>query len=217
MEIISTSGQQSWSPVDIVLFEEIFQLQCTSRLNSLYYSDRLRSLQRVSLFMEFSIAATASGSGLGSLLSKSSNIPHGDYLWGSLLLIAAIVSIVRPIYAPGRKIELMTRQQHGYTANFFALKKLAHNIRQAGRITDEMRREFDSIFDRHVQLSADDEAAPSGRKLEKARCQTESELPRSRFWWPFSDWMPESPDKSSQPEQMRGRSKNWRRLLKRAG
>src|SRR5215472_8676930 len=122
-------------------------------MNSLYYSERLRYLQQVSLVMEFIIAATASGSGIAALASQTSSNHIIQYLWKFLLLVAALVSIIRPLYAPGKKIETMTRQQHGYTANYFALKKLAHDIRQGGKISDEVRRRFDTIFDRHVQLA----------------------------------------------------------------
>jgi hypothetical protein len=212
MEVKSTA-EQSWSAADVVFFEEVYQLQATSRMNSLYYSERLRELQRISLVMEFLIAATASGSGITALASATSSLPFVGYLWKGLLLIAAIVSIIRPIYAPGKKIEIMTRQQHGYNTNFFALKKLAHNIRQSGKITDEMRRRFDSVFDRHVQLAVDDESAPRGRAIGKARNQAEQDLPRARFWWPFSELMPHPPERSSQDEVREERQREWPKLL----
>ena len=52
-----------------------------------------------------------------------------------LALMAAVIAVVRPIYARGKKIEGFTRQQQGYHANFFALKKLASAIRQEEALT----------------------------------------------------------------------------------
>jgi hypothetical protein len=179
-----------WTLADIGLFEEIFQLLCVSRMNQLYYERRLRRVQFISMIMEFTIAATASGSGIATLLAQSADT-RINFIWTGVLLFAAIVSIVRPLYAPGKKIEIMTRQQHGYMANFFALKKLAHGIRQSGHVTEEIRRRFDTIYDRHVQISADDESTPDDSQIARARSETVKELPRGRFWWPFNDLMPD--------------------------
>lgn len=141
--------------------------------------------------MEATIAATASGSGIASLLVKSEGYVGiiGQYAWPIIALIAAISAIVRPIYAPGKKIEAFTRQHQGYLANYFALKKLAFAIRQDAKITDEHRRRYETIFDRHVQLSTDakaseDEAAPKDRYRAEAEARTRKELPPDSFWWP---------------------------------
>jgi hypothetical protein len=170
----------SWTDADYGLLNEVYQFQCISRMNEIYYGRRLKEVQRLSFAMELVIAGTASGSGLASLSAAS---VWGQSIWQLLLYVAAAVAIVRPIYAPGKKIELLTRQQHGYLSNYFALKKLAFAIRQNNGISNEIRRRFDTIFDRHVQISADDET-PSRRHLKQARLQAEIDLPSSGFWWP---------------------------------
>jgi hypothetical protein len=125
----------------------------------------------------------------------------GSIAWKVVLLIAAVVAVIRPIYAPGKKIEQLTRQEQGYTTNYFALKKLAHTARQTEQITDDSRKSFDTIFDRHVQLSGDDEFAPDGRLLERCRTKTLEELPRHRYWWPFTSLMPEFGQSEQTPTQ----------------
>jgi hypothetical protein len=196
---VALSAPPQWTQADVGLFEEIYQLTCTSRLNALYYSERLRSLQRISLWMEFTIAATASGSGIAALATDAGTM--GSIAWKVVLLIAAVVAVIRPIYAPGKKIEQLTRQEQGYTTNYFALKKLAHTARQTEQITDDSRKSFDTIFDRHVQLSGDDEFAPDGRLLERCRTKTLEELPRHRYWWPFTSLMPEFGQSEQTPTQ----------------
>lgn len=173
---------QTWTDADIGVLQATYELMCTSRMNSLYCERRLKAIQNVSFGMEVSIAATASG--LASLAPFSTAIGHS--IWQALAILAAAVAIIRPIYAPGKKIELLTRQQHGCHSNFFALKKLAFSIRQKGSVDEEARRRYDTIFDRHVQLSIDDESAPVRRHVKKARDLTEVELPPSGFWWPKS-------------------------------
>ena len=184
-----------WTDADYGLLTEIYELLCTSRMNAIYCERRLRELQLISLFMEILIALFATGS--GAVANKTIATIFGANTWQYLIAITAIIAIIRPIYAPAKKIENLTRQQHKYGANYFALKKLAFVIRQGGIVKDENRRRFGEIFDRHAQASTDDETAPSGRHIKRARAQTASELPKESFWWPASA---SSTDASEQPE-----------------
>ncbi len=171
-----------WSDANSGLLQAVYELLCISRMNAIYCEGRLREIQRISFWMEILIAATASGSGLASFGVFSTT--YGQAVWQGLSLSAAVIAIVRPIYAPAKKLELLTRQQHGYQANFFSLKKLAFFIRQKGAITDEIRSRYETVFDRHTQLSMDDETVPIRRHVNKARTMTEIEMPPNAFWWP---------------------------------
>jgi hypothetical protein len=176
------TASTDWRDADLALLGSIYDLLCISRMNAIYYEHRLSRLQAYSFWMEIVTAATASGSSLAALTFFDTT--PGRWAWQALALIAAIVAVVRPIYAPGKKIEAFTRQQHGYHANFFALKKLAFAIRQDGCVTPDHRKRYDTHFDRHVQLSTDDETALDRKSLEKARLLTERALPPEQFWWP---------------------------------
>jgi hypothetical protein len=120
--------------------------------------------------------------------------------WQSLALTAALVAIIKPIYAPGKKIEIFTRQQQGYHANFYSLKKLAFAIRQEGLVSEGHRRHYDTVFDRHVQLSTEDENVPDQRLVKIAQDRTSHELPPGSFWFPDIEWTaPEAEAAAPQP------------------
>jgi hypothetical protein len=174
--------EETWTDADVALLGDTYDLECTSRMNVLYYEKRLGRLQLISFWMEVVIAATASGSGLAAVTLIKSE--PGQWLWQGLALLAAAVAVIRPIYAPGKKIEAVTRQLQGYHANFFALKKLAAAIRQEASVTNDHRRRYDTFFDRHVQLSAEDELTPNQKCLAEARKRAGKELPVDNFWWP---------------------------------
>ncbi len=179
----------SWSSADIALLKETYELLCTSRMNVLYYEHRLGRVQTYSFWMEVVTAATASGSGLASLTLLATG--PGIWIWQALAVVAAAVAVVRPIYAPGKRIESLTSQLHGYRANFFALRRLVTSIRQDGALTDETHRRYNTLFDRHVQLSAEDEASPDAASLARARKLCDVELPHDQFWWPEASSPPE--------------------------
>lgn len=172
----------SWPDPDIALLKEVYELQCTSRMNAIYYGRRLDALQKEAFFMEVTTAITASGSGVAALALWNQGV--GQLAWQALALTAAVVAVVKPLRAPGKRIEVFTRQQQGYHGNFFALKKLAFAIRQGGAVTDDHRKRFDSVYDRHVQLNTEDETTPDEKIRAAAQEAVRKELPAAEFWWP---------------------------------
>src|SRR5262245_8244704 len=125
----------SWLDSDIALLNEVYSLTCVSRMNAIYYESRLGRIQNYSFWMEVITAATASGSGLAAV--SFLQVGYGQWVWQVLALTAALVAVIRPIYAPGKKIEAFTRQHQGYHANYFSLKKLSSSIRQGSAVTVE--------------------------------------------------------------------------------
>ncbi len=179
---MSASTTSPWPDADISLLKEIYELQCTSRMNAIYYGKRLGALQKEAFIMEVITAVTASGSGIGALTLW--NQGAGQVAWQGLALAAAVVAIVKPLRAPGKRIEVFTRQQQGYHANYFALKKLGFLIRQAGAVTDDHRKRYDTVYDRHVQLNTEDETTPDEDLRREAQEAVKKECPPASFWWP---------------------------------
>jgi hypothetical protein len=179
---MSSTAPSPWPDADIALLKEIYELQCTSRMNAIYYGARLGALQKEAFFMEVTTAITASGSGVGALTLW--NQGAGQFLWQGLALVAAIVAVVKPLRAPGKRIEVFTRQQQGYHGNYFALKKLGFLIRQMGAVTDDHRKRYDTVYDRHVQLNTEDEMSPDEELRRQAQEAVKKEFPPASFWWP---------------------------------
>jgi hypothetical protein len=182
------SAASAWPDADIALLKEIYELQCTSRMNALYYGGRLGALQRESFILELVTALTASGSGLAALTLWES--PGWSVLWQVLAVSAAVAAVLKPLRAPGKRIEIFTRQQQGYNANYFALKKLAFALRQAGAVSEDHRTQFTTLFDRHVQLNTEDETTPDEKLRAAAQAAVQREMPPASFWWPPAPPLP---------------------------
>ena len=176
------TSQAAWPDADTALLKEIYELQCTSRMNAIYYGKRLGALQQEAFIMEVTTAVTASGSGVAALTLW--NQGPGQLVWQGLALTAAIVAVIKPLRAPGKRIEVFTRQQQGYLANYFALKKLGFLIRQTGAVTDDHRKRYDTVYDRHVQLNTEDETTPDDKLRQVAQEAVKRECPPASFWWP---------------------------------
>lgn len=170
---------------DRAFLEGIFGLLCTSRLNAIYYEMRLTRIQKENFLIEIVISSTASGSAVAGL--GVWHAPFGQWIWAALAITAAVASIVKPIYAPNKKVELFTRQRQSYHNNYFALQKLIYLLQQSSVISDEFRKRFETIFDRHVQLSGEDEPAVKARVLRKAEERCSKALPPEAFWQHWAD------------------------------
>lgn len=171
---------------DRAFLESVFDLLCISRLNAIYYEMRLSRIQRENFFIEVIIASTASGSAVAGLGFWHGN-PFGQWIWATLAITAAVASIIKPLYAPSKKIELFTRQRQSYHNNYFALQKLVYSLQQSSDISDELRKRFETIFDRHVQLSGEDEPAVKVKVLRKAEERCSKALPPEIFWQHWAD------------------------------
>jgi hypothetical protein len=81
----------NWTDAEVALLSSVYDLQCVSRMNALYYERRLSQLQNHSFWMEVVTAATASGSGLAAL-TLFATIP-GRWAWQAMALVAAVVAL----------------------------------------------------------------------------------------------------------------------------
>ena len=180
-----------WTDADLALLSAVYDLQCSSRMSAFYYGRRLESLQRDGVVLEVLTAIAASGAFIGALTLPS--LWPWNLAWQGMALVAALAALLKPLRAPGRRIERFTRQQLGYHANYFALKKLAFAMRQAGLVTEEHRKTYDSCYDRHVQLNNDDEANLDEEVWREVQELVRKELTPADFWWPPSPIPPQPP------------------------
>jgi hypothetical protein len=153
-------------------------------MNAIYYERRLRRLLAWSFWLSVSAATFASGSGLATLLQASAYPGWVHLFWKVGAVVAAVSAIIGPIYAPGKKIEQCTRQQRGYQAEYNSITRLIFFVKTTDQVTDEHRKMYVGILERHAQLEADDEVGQSRSALIKAQLLAEEELPEQHRWWP---------------------------------
>ena len=164
--------------------KEVYKLRLISRTNAICYESRLRSVMIWSFWLSVVIALTASGSGLATLLDANGTTPIIHTAWKAIAITAAVAAVIRPIYAPSRRIERCTRQCRGYQANFNSLSKLVISIKTTGYVTKEHQGRLMSLIDRHNQLETSDDCGVSRRQLGSAQCLAMAELPDNTLWWP---------------------------------
>jgi hypothetical protein len=173
-----------WPAQHILLLKRIYELRLTLRVNAIYYERRLRRVQMWSFWLSILIALTVSGSGIGTILHMNDTPPWLHSTFTGTMIIATIASIVRPIYAPAKRVERFTRQWRAYESNFNAIDKLLINIQTKGNVQDQHIRRFDSIFDRYVATESNDDCLTSRYAMKKAQAFAMQESPNDKLWWP---------------------------------
>src|SRR5689334_23321260 len=84
----------------------------TARLNAKYYGVQLERLQRWNLFLEASVAVTASGSAVAGWSLWQSSV--GKPLWSLVAALAAICAIVKPLLRTSERIRQYQEVLSGY-------------------------------------------------------------------------------------------------------
>jgi hypothetical protein len=176
---------------DCALLCRAYDMFRTARLSALYYERKLWLANVVHLSFEITIALGATGTGVAAWALWKQGI--GVILWGIITGASTLLAIVKPIIAPAKRIELCTRQHQGWHSFYFALDKLLFTIRQEGALSRDLRKRFDTLFDRMVALQLDDEKCPSERLLRRLQPKVARAIP------PESLWMPSSPADDSHP------------------
>jgi hypothetical protein len=138
---------------DVVLIHRLWDDLRTAKMNVCYYGARLASANNWNLAFELSLAIGATGSGAaGWAIWKE---PSYAWIWAIIAGAASLISIIKPILAPGKKIEISTRQHQSCHTLYFGLEKLIFQIQQDRHVSEDVRKRFDTTFDRRTQTSLD--------------------------------------------------------------
>ncbi len=167
---------------DVVLIRRMWDDLRTAKMNVYYYEARLASANFWNLSFELALAIGATGSGVAGWAIWKEQIYA--WIWAIIAGTASLIAIVKPILAPGKKIELATRQHQSWHTLSFGIEKVLFQIRQDGCVSDEVRKRFDTTFDRQVQISLEDEKSVNHRLLRKCQAQVKQALPSDKLWVP---------------------------------
>src|SRR5437764_1491218 len=100
---------------------------------------------------------TGTSSGTGGSGSITSGTIGSGGSWAAISGTATILSILKPILAPGKHLELCTRQHQGWYSLFFAAEKMMRNVKLTGTFSPENVKELDTLSERMVSLHLEDE------------------------------------------------------------
>lgn len=164
-----------------VELDQIYAVYRDCALNQEYYGRKLVRFQRVDTTMEIGIALFASGSALSSLLKAT---PIMEAWWPLLAAISAVLALAKPILRLNKKVAAYSRLFTGHLDNYLQMRRLVMLITRKQTLNDEMRRQFERALTKYLELSRDDDPAPSKRLV--ARCEeiVSNRIPPNSLWYP---------------------------------
>jgi hypothetical protein len=167
-------------PRDVVV--DLYDLLRMSRMNVMYYGDRLWWLQAWGTFLDLA-AATAASSGVIAAW-QSAGFTTVPKVMG---LIVAIVTVVRPILNLQSRIQRVSGLWSGYMSIFHTCEQITRAVRKDHHMTLAHHALLVDLHDRFGSLEQDDDTSPSGRKLDKYQARVMEEIPVTGWWVPSSD------------------------------
>lgn len=155
----------------------------TARLNVKYYCRRLQEAEKWNSFFEILALATAPTSAVAGLWFWQAE--YGKVAWQWLGCIAAFAVLVKPAYAPGRKIKQYEGVVVGYRALEYDLMEIKTLIEQKGRYDASLQSDFKRALQREkVLVGRNPETTSNLRVLTKCEQEVRNELPDNCFITP---------------------------------
>lgn len=164
----------------------------TARLNVKYYCQRLERAERWNTFFEITMLASAPTSAIAGLWFWQTE--YGKMAWQWLGCVAALSTLIKSAYAPGRKIKQYEGVVVGYRALEYDLMEIKAMIEQKGKYDSALQSDFRRALQREKTLvGKNPETTPNMRVLKRCEQEVRDELPDTCFITPG--------DKDDRPEE----------------
>lgn len=155
----------------------------TARLNSKYYGRRKKRFERLNLSMELVLAVTAPSSAIVGLAFW--NTQYGRIIWSIMGIVAAVVSIMKPLLKLTNRIRQYESVLSGYILLEYDLNEIRTRIGLTCAFDDKLQKEFMMALKRERKLVEKSIETRPNRKV-KLICEKEvkKELPPHSFYIP---------------------------------
>jgi hypothetical protein len=163
---------------DQVLYIRLCEILRNARLSAFYYENRLWWANFWYFTFEIFIAAgaaSATGTGIAALTIWRDGI--GVYVWAFITVLATILAFLKPIIAPGTRLETYSRQHQGWYAQYFSAERLLLSIKQSDIFSAEDHKNFNLLFDRQIALNLADVKCLNRRLVKRFKQRVDEEIP----------------------------------------
>lgn len=162
---------------------DVYDQLRTARLNEMYYGCRLQTFERFNFWSEIVVAITSSTSAIAGFAFW--NTATGTSMWKFLLLLAAAISVVKPLLNLTKKIRSYEELLAGYRLLVHDLKDLKIDISQSREYTKLHQARFKKIIEKQ-RLLADKSPERTENRSVKMGCQiaVQTEMPATSFFVP---------------------------------
>jgi hypothetical protein len=160
------------------LVRAIYELHKTLRMNALYYGKRLQQVQRFNLLFGIVLAVFTSST-VASILSSHHRIAV------TISLIAAVLSVTKPILALSKLVERYSKIWSAYIALSRETGRVVEDLQVLRKVEPYMEHIFNGVREKFDDLSKrDDDPYPNMKLLLAQKNAVERELPPENFWYP---------------------------------
>jgi len=122
----------------------------TACLNVKYYERRLQYFETLNFYLDIALAVSAPSSASAKLPFWNTTI--GNYIWISVSVIAAVVSVVKPFLALPKKIKEYEGIVSGYRMLYFDLEEIKSSVEQSQKYDKKMQFDFHKALQRERTL-----------------------------------------------------------------
>ncbi len=161
---------------------DVYDEARTARLNVHYYEHQFQSVARWNFWIELVLALSVS-SGIAGLWFWQT--PVGGLFWKSLVSLAAVLAVVKPLAQLNNRAQQTAAQLVGWRTSDEGFRRLIVRISQFGKYDDAMRERFLELVETKSEVIRNEPPGVANRVVVR-ECFNEvnQELPVDAFFVP---------------------------------
>jgi hypothetical protein len=163
---------------------QIYDALRTLLLNKKYYAFQLHRLRNYSFWMEITIAAGATGSGVAGFAVWQ--LQEGKLVWGFISGVSVILAIAKPLLRLTERIEEYAKLYGEYTGAFVRVKILVDDIQVDKNLSSARIKLFEELRTRAAELSKLGDPSPKRSLIKRLQDEVNIEITIDALWIPES-------------------------------
>lgn len=167
----------------VAQLDGIYDLYRNCLLNQLYYSYQLTLFSRVSLWLELVIVIGSGASGVSGWVIWTS-YPGLKPIWAAIAAFATLLAATKPILNIDARVKRYSTLFSAYRQLVINMAEIVEGIREARRVTPEIKRDVHHVRTRYRILAADDDPKPSAKLVTKLQTEVNRRIPPDSLLYP---------------------------------
>lgn len=181
---MKADGPREGEDVDgVAQLDGIYDLYRNCLLNQLYYSRRLTVFGHISLWLELVIVIGSGASGVSGWVIWTS-YPHLKPIWAAIAAFATLLAATKPVLNIDARVKRYSTLFSAYRQLVINMAEIVEGIREARRVTSEIKRDVYQVRTRYRILAADDDPKPSAKLVAKLQSEVNRRVPPDSLFYP---------------------------------
>jgi hypothetical protein len=177
----------------VARLDHIYDLRRDCLLNQFYYGHRLNLFIRIGFWLEVIIVVGSGASGISGWIIWTTH-PELKAIWAVVAATATLLAALKPVLTIDARIKRYSMLFVSYRQLSLSMAAISEEIREAGRLTEDIKRDVARIRSRCSDLAVEDDPAPSEKLVRRLMARVIARVPAESLFYPAGIFRRNGPD-----------------------